>query len=395
MIEIKSLQEKLSALHEATAQFAENVSTPEAQAELDAKFAEMDGIQKQIDNAHKLAAYKLAAGEVVKPVASAAQKAYEASEARGQVARFATAENIDHAQFAASLSEWFNTGQMDAQFATITTATGSGVMLPKYVGAPITPVRSNVYRKAMELFGVQAETYGHTAVQVSPVISSSSGGAFGEDEDEDIDGAPSVGNITTTPGGYHSGTYWFSGLQTNAVGWDITVSTLPALKSAKDYGLAKAISAAVIADSGIPNQATASISTLTLDNLDDAIAQLPAIYENKVAIVLQSAAYNVLDKLKDTTGVPILTRNDVQGLSFRSYKGHPVLKDDTLENFGANKVVGLVISFDGFVLRDEIEKLKRYENDPDRVDKTGLDYIGYHGFGWIDTAMVKLKCPAS
>jgi HK97 family phage major capsid protein len=399
MIDIKSAREEMARIHsEATAhveKFSADTATAtddEAKAQ-DARFERMEKLAKQIDDSQKLAKFAFSkeqpvAARAILPAKSADQIAIESP------------MQVDQSRegYAKAVSEWVRTGEVPEAYATITTTTGSGILLPKIVSAPIFPIKTNVYRRALSALGQSPESYGTTATVASPVITPAAGGAITEGQQNTCgnDNAPSVGVINLAATGYHSGAFWYSNQVLMAETWDVTTSTLPALKAAEDYGFAKAITAAIKADSAITQTtATASISTLTLDNLDALNQLLLVPFDSNKFIILSTAAYNAAETLKDGQGFPIMARNDVQNDHFIAYKGTPVYKDDTLDAFGANNVMGFVISLNGFRMRDEMEKLVQYVNNPCYVDQTGLDYVRYQGFGYIIQAVGKLICPAS
>ena len=395
MIDVKAIREEMSKLHaEASAQVskyaAEDAGSPseeEAKAQ-EERFAKLDAMQVRLDAAEKLAKYSFERGE---PTVQGERK----SEAHKAVERFEREQDapaaLDFAAYDRAISAFVQKRNPE-EYATITSVTTNGVMLPKVVTKPLTPTRTNVYRAAMAALGMEPESLGNTSDASVPVISSTSGGPIGEDANVNTDANPVVQAIKLTPAGYQSGTYWYSKLVVNAVDWSVSQSTLPALLSAKDYGFAKGITNAIIADASITNVVpTASASTITLDNLDDLNQALPMVYDTNKVIILSREAYNTAEKLKDDTGNPILSRNAVQEKPFLMFKGTLVMKDDTLDGFGAAKTVGLVISFDGFKLRDESQELETYDHDPDRPGKLGLNAIGYHAAGWVPGAVAKLR----
>jgi hypothetical protein len=101
--------------------------------------------------------------------------------------------------------------------------------------------------------------------------------------------------------------------------------------------------------------------------------------------------YNACESLTDSNGRPIFEMFTIQDESFKSYKGVPVFKHDSFQGFGtAGNILGYAVSFTGFRLRDEMEKLIKYTDNPDFVDMTGLNNVRYMGYGYVDQAVIKL-----
>jgi len=331
MIDIKTAREDIAKLHADATAHLEKYSTeaaPEAdQKAQDERFAKMEQLTAKVAEAEKLAKY-----------------AYSKQPANGHVAiisdkspdqvRIEVGNTVDTSRegYARAVSEWVRTGEVPEGYAAITTATGSGIMLPSIVASPLTPVKTNPFRRAYAMLGMTPESFGTTATVNVPVITSSSGGVITEGQSNTpSDGAPSVGNIALACQGYHSGTYWYSNMVIAAQTWDVTTSTLPALVGAEDYGWGVAIATAIIADATITQKVyTASDSDggANIEDLDKLNQGFGLLYDSNKVIILGLDAYNSYEALRDTIGFPILQRNDVQNEHFLAYKGTPVIKSD-------------------------------------------------------------------
>ena len=401
MFNIKQAREEISKLHGEATAFVEKYSTTDAPAEeqtvQDERMAKLEKLANSIKASEKLATFAYSAdakGETVKAATVLKpSKSAEQVEAETPVKADYSREGYDK-----GISDWVGTGQIAEEYATITTATANSLLLPKVVTAPFLPLLTNPYRKALALKGLSPVSYGSTAAVTEPIITVNSGEALPEDKVQnsqgiaDVDNVPTVSGVNLTPSGFHSKTVWISGLQLAANNWSFSASTLPALIAAKDNGFAKAITAAIKADANITQTVTTPTpSTISLDTFDNAKEGLPTVFDSNKVFILGRSAYLAAEKIRDSTGMPIFAHNDVQGLSFLSFKGIPVFKDDNFDAMGtAGNMVGIMLSLDGFKLRDEDQKLKQYDNDPDRPDKVGLDYIGYHAFGYAVNAVVKI-----
>jgi HK97 family phage major capsid protein len=183
----------------------------------------------------------------------------------------------------------------------------------------------------------------------------------------------------------------------NAVDFDLFSATLPVLEFGKELGLESAIAAAMIADSNITQSvATSTVSGFTFANLVSLTEILPKRYQMKKFIVLSAAAHSAYAGLVSSQGQPIMTYVDPLNTQPLSFQGTPVFRSDYLNAFGANNVVGLVISLVGFRLRDcSGETVARYTQFPARPNQTGFNLFAYHGYGYVPAACAKLTCPAS
>jgi HK97 family phage major capsid protein len=303
-------------------------------------------------------------------------------------------EAYSREEYAAELSAWAK-DEKD-EYAAITVS-GNSAIVPQSVSKPITPVTYNPFRAAYSKLGLTPESFGNTAPVVMPVITSTSGGLIPEGTlNTPNDASPAVGTIALSANGYQSKTYWYSNELINSESWDVTSSTLPALQGAREYGFAKAIVAAVKADSTSTfNTAvtTATHNTVTIDNLDDLIHSFTLPYDNNKAVFLGLDLWNACEKLKDSNGRPIFEMFTIQDQSFTSYKGVPVFKFDSFDAFTtAGNFVGMAVSFTGFKLRDELEKLIKYVDQSNYVDMTGLNDVKYQGYGYIGLAVTKFNC---
>lgn len=408
---IKELREEYSRIHVEVSKLVDESATREltedetkAKAE---KFARLEKIQTQLDDAEKLAKYAFEAfqkgepvkGTVIVSEKSAAQQAYEAHVEKS-AAKSVTADKIDREQFGRALSQWTLTGSMPQEYAALTSGTSSSAFLPKQVGTPVVTTLGNQLRAGMAIVGVAPIKTDGTAEMNVPVISAAAGTDLTEDATTGVEnatnGSSMFGKINLKCVPIQSGQVWISNLELSSLDYDMLGAIVPGLQDAKETRIEQKAFAAMIADAGITQTvAAASTIAITYDNLVDLNRRLSTRYDRAKVIFLSVAAYAAAEKLTDDNGMPILNR-DPQNQSLMRFNGTPVLRSDYLEAFGASKVVGMVISFVGFKLRDAgQEKLIRHVDDKDYVDQTGANLIGYHAYGYVAAACATLKTPAS
>lgn len=405
MIDISKIREEMARIHvEATAHetyaAGEGVEVkPDEQAAQDARIAQLEKYAKAIENAEKLAKFAYS-GErpadvpevkrptVVMPTKSADEKAVEAYNAQ-------PAKKMDREAYAAELSAWVR-GDAPETYAAITTTSGSGAFLPLQVTKGINLVNVNPYRAALAAIGKSTVSYGSTAKVTNPVVTPFAGSALAEDgsSDTSADANAKLAKIVHTPSGFQSGTFWYSGLEIEALTYDITSSHLPALAAASDYAAAAAVTAAIKADAAITsanaNVTTASTTTITQANIDAALNRLAMVYRAGRVLHLSPTAYALVEALADTTNKPLLTP-DLQNQTLLRYRGVPVIMDPTLDATGTStNMVGMVVSYTAFEWRDEIEKLLKYVGESANPDKTGLNHIRYCDGAYYAAAIVKI-----
>lgn len=373
--------------------------TAQEQSALDTNYARMEAIKNEFDEQERYARRALESGNVDFGHEPKGKAEYDASEGRVHLGGDGSGSyEIDaaRAEFARSLNRWGSTGQMDRRFATVTTATATGALLPKSILGPVVPAAPNAFREGMMLAGFKpVETSGAEDLTL-PILDASAGGTVSETAAADTDSPPDLTNsIRLTAKTYQSGSAWFSNLQLTAAGFDLTSYVLESLMYSKELGLESAIAAAMIADAGITQVVTlggATAGDLVYAKLADLNRALPKRYDRSKAIILSGAAYATAEKLVDTTGQPIMVRNDPQNLELLRFNGTPVVRSDYLEAFGAAKVIGMVVSFLGFKIRDvTTQNLARYVQVPTRPNQTGFNLFAYHGYGYAPAAVAKLK----
>lgn len=366
--------------------------TDQERADKEKKFARLEQIKGLLEDEKKLAGHQFDKGQVTPPTLPPGKSAVE-----GERGAEIPGGKPDKDQFNRVLVGYANTGTIDPKFATITTATASGAMLPKTITEPILATAANVFREAHDLYGLQPYTGTTTEDVTVPVVDASAGGAVAENAGSETENAPSLSDsITLNAVTYQSGSAWFSNKQIAAPDFDVIGSVLPALTYSKELGLESAAVAAIIADAGITQSvATATTAGFTYDNLVDLNRKLPKRYDRLKVIILSAAAYSAAEKLVDDNGRPILMQ-DPQNQELKRFNGTPVLRSDYLEAFGASKIVGIVVSMLGFRLRDVTpQTLTRYVAVPGRPNQTGLNLFAYHGYGYAKAAIASLKTPAS
>lgn len=419
-----TLREEFSRLHgeigtvlKAASDAGRELSPDETSAN-ELRFTRMDAIQAMLGQEERLAAYEFSNGgadvelPVVHPGAAevdggAGQAGLPAAGQPAGVQRFMQIPSdavieigetrVDRKQFTRAVNDWARSGNMDRRFATITTATNSGILLPKTVATPITPTYVNVLREAHNVLGVDPVSTASTEELDYPVLSATAGGQVAENAGAETENEPDLANsIKLICKTYQSGTCYFSNMQLAATSFDLYAATLPSLAFSKELGLESTIVAGIVADATITQIVPqATDAGFTYGNLVSLNRALPKKYDFLKVIVLSKDAYTAAEALVDSQGRPILTYVDPQRTSLKFFNGTPVLRSDFLQAMGtAGHITGFVASLLGFKLRDAGQaQVTRYTQVPAKPNQTGFNLFAYHAYGYDVNAMATLKCP--
>ncbi len=409
----KVLREEFSAKHGEATAVIELAATekrelkPEEKTGNEQRFARLEQIKNLLDEQTKFAAMAIqgdpgAKGAVQTQKDPAGRAAFDASEGKELPAETDPFE-LDAAgrtRYAKEINEYGRSGElgpMSRKFATITTTSNSGILLPKTLTAPLVPVNANVFREAHTIHGVRPIQTTGTADLTIPVLDATAGGVVAENASIETENTPGLSeSIRLTPKTYQSGSVWFSNQQLAANDFDLLQNVVPSLTYSKELGFESAIVAALIADAAITqNVVTATTTGFTYANLVDLNNALPKRYGFQKVMVLGAAAHSAAEKLVGSDGHPVLNK-DPQNDSLMRFNGTPVLRSDYFEAFGVSKIIGTVFSLLGLRIRDVTQQnLARYVNVPDRPNQTGLNLFAYHAYGWAPSAVAKFKSAAA
>ncbi len=372
--------------------------TGEAVTENDKRFARMETIKKILDSQMKFSTLALVGAIAAGVVGSAAA----APGATGtfqlptsmqvvQAAAESAAPKFDRAKFSKAFAGWAHEGSIATEFATITTATQSGILLPVEVSAPITPQAINTFRQAYGLWGVPVMSTPTTGEITIPVLNATAGGLVAETASSETDGTPGLTeSIVSKCGTYQSGSVYFSNMVLAAQEYDLVAYTIPALSYSKELGLESAMTAAIIADAALTNvTTTAGNVTITVADLEALDQALPKKFQMQKVIMLSATAYSQACGLTFSSGPFVLT---VDANGVRRFNGTPVLRNDYFSAVAASAVIGAVISLPGFHLRDAGPVgVTRYTQVPAKPNQTGFNLFAYHAYGYAPSAMGLFK----
>jgi HK97 family phage major capsid protein len=303
-----------------------------------------------------------------------------------------TGETARKQQFAQALREFAATGDT-SKFATVTTVSGGGILLPRDVATPLQVIDANAFRIAIAAVGSQVIFTPLAADLRIPILDQAAGSVVSETATVETSNDPLPASITLTAKMYQSGSAWFSNLTLQGLDYNMEQSIIPELNHSREMALEGSIVSAIIADAALASVLLPTTTTVSYAAMLNLIRAVPRRFARQLAIVINSEVFGALEKLVDTTGRPILNMDPANSEVLR-FNGTPLVRSDFFETFGSSKTVGCVMSGLGFKLRDAGQPaIARYANIPTRPSQTGFNAFGAHGFGWSPTAVVKLKTP--
>ncbi len=314
--------------------------------------------------------------------------------APGQFSRAGAAGERE--QFTRTMSHWARTGAVDRQtFATVTSTSGGGILLPKIVAEPLITGDTNAFRLGLSLVGSgPIQTPGAQDLTI-PVLDQAAGSIVSENAAVESENEPALNSIRLLPKMFQSGSAWFSNLALEALDYRLEDHIVPELLHSKETALESAIVSAMIADTATAVTLTPSTSTISYVTMLSLLRAVPRRFSRQMFLVLNSEVFATLEKLLDSTGRPLLVQDPQNGNLLR-FNGVPLVRSDLFENLGAiNKTLGVVISALGFRLRDcGGPAVARYAQFPARPAQTGFNLFSAHAYGWTTAAVARLRTPA-
>ena len=397
--EFADLQAKETALIDKAATEKRDFSAEE-KTESDARIGRMKTIKTTFEKQKELAG--LAFGDPESPNVERPSTPSDKGDANRPEIQvrdlFDDKKRVRRDAFGKAMKGWAEHGTVPKQFATITTTTQSGILLPTEVDQPIVPQAPNTIRAALAAFGLEPFKTPSTAEFNIPVADASSGGVVSEGATTETENEPALtDSIVLKVKTYQSGSSWFSNTQLMAVDYDIMSAFLPSLAYSKELAMETDVFSSIAADASITQIVTmAALGAVAYDDLVNLNMKLPKRYAPQRVIVLEKDIYIAAEKLKTSTGFPILNQ-DAQNQNVKSFNGTPVLWTELgFSSFGANNVCGAIWSWMGAKLRDAgQQEVQRYAQYPLRPSQTGFNLFGRHCFGYAPHAIALLKCPAS
>ena len=384
-MDIKALREEFATIHTEANGLLTKAATEKRELTAEettankARFARMDLIQSQVEDAKRLAAYSVQNGtaEFTKqPIGAAA----------AEIERTGKLEFSNDA-YKAAINHFARTGDLSkvSQFA-ITSGTQSGAYLPKEVTPPVQVRRlPNAIRAVLAQYGVTPISRTLTESITIPVQDDS--GVIGQAQNEAATSGTAAdpdhtGSLTLNPTLYSSKQQWLSNTTVNAVDFDLFSYMLPMLYRRLD----KVQESAWITNlktNGTAGVTTTSKTVFTYNEWMSFEHSLPAAYRTDGAFIMSDASYQIVRSLTDTNKRPIMDL-DPSNQFMATIHGKPVVISDYFAAMGtAANVVASFASAGALMVFDAgMKRIARYILQPAYPDQTGFELFanGYFGF---------------
>lgn len=402
-MDIKALREEFAGLHTESTTLVEKAAaekrefTAEEKEADDKRLARMSQIQTYVDNAKRLAEFSVMNGTAELPVQPKGKAEFDA-EATGKV-------EFDKDSYRAAVNHFARTGDASKaqQFAAamnfaITSATGSGVYIPKSVVEPVNVRRlPNAIRAVLAHYGLVPITRTLTEGISIPVNDDSANS--GQQQDEAATSGTAVdpsasGSLGLLPTLYSSKQQWVSNTTAMAVDFDVFSWVLPML----DRRLDKTQESAwvqKIKTTGTVGKTTASATAVTYAEWLAFEHSLPAAYRTDSAFILSDSAYQAVRGLVDDNNRPILDLDPANNF-MATIHGKPVFISDYFDAVAASKVVGAFVSADALKVFDAgLKRIARYILQPAHGDQTGFELFANGDFGFVSAGVRTLATAAA
>jgi HK97 family phage major capsid protein len=389
-MDIKTLREEFAQIHAdagkvlTLAATEKRELTPEEKTANTARFARMDTIKTQVDDAKRLAQFAVLNGDADLPADPKGRQEFEAE-------RTGVPVTFDAAKYKAGLNFWGRSGDASKlmNFA-ITSGSQSGAYIPTEVLPPVNVNRlPNAIRQVLAKFNMPAITRTLTESISIPVQDDT--GNMGQAQSESATSGTSVdptltGSLKLEPTLYSSKQQWLSNTTVNAVDFDLFSYMLPMLYRRLD----KVQESAWITD--IIDNATAAPTPSGTNSIGygDILKfehSLPAAYRSDAAFIVSDSAYQQIRGLVDNNNRPIFDldpTNSFQG----TLHGKPVIVSDYMEAIGAGNTVATFCSASAlFVFDAGLKRLARYILQPSFPDQTGFELFANGDFGYVNAGV--------
>lgn len=303
-----------------------------------------------------------------------------------------------------AINHFIRTGERQGSIAgrrfTLTTGSGSGVLLPTLVGPPIAIKRMrNPIRAALAARGLQViRTPGMEAMSI-PVFDDTANEAsvIAQDSTSENNLDPTVTGLTLGADLYDSGTVWSSNTLLNSLTYDLIAWLEPMLRARIE---AKQMTAWFDdLDAATVGKTTASTTGVTYGELLDWQHSIPASRRGDGVFFVSDGLMRAIRGLVDANDNPIyqVSLRDEQP---DTLLGWPVFVTDDLAAPAAGAVSGVAASAESLIVRDVTGgeggvRIARYTNIPTHPDQFGLRMFANGDFAFQTGGVRTLKHAAA
>ena len=355
--------------------------------------AELAQLRDQLKAEHELA--ELEIGQFGRAAVSSAKKVATAAHSPRVESK---AESDEFEVHRAQVERYLKTGVRPEKF-TITTGSGSGVLLPTRVGTPyVISSTTDAFRRAILSRGLRPIETTDTATFGVPVFDDSDNAAvtIAQDATADVVADPDVAGVTLSATLFTSKTVWLS---------NTAVASMPNLLSfvgpMLDRRMDRRRESGIVGTlGGLANVVTAGAADgVTYDELLDLQHAIsPADRANGVFVV-SDGLFRAIRGLTDDGGNPIYQVSLRDGAP-DTLLGWPIFVSEGMAGVGAGNVTAVAANAEGILIRDVVggpgaRRVARYSEIPSRPDQVGFNLFANGDGAIIDSAAAVLKQAAS
>lgn len=407
-INLKALREEFSTLHTEATGIIEKAAednrelSDDEKAENEKRFSRMRVIKATVDDDAKFAGLVLAGaaeGTVTKPRDPEGRQEFDNADPERQ--QFAKREGEADADFLKRhrklVNDFIRSGTIPAKLQfTLTTGSGTGVLLPTSVGKPVViKAIRNTVRAAILARGLMAiETDGMESMSV-PVFddTANTADAIAQDNTSENNKDPNVSGLTLGADLYDSGTVWASNTLLNSLTFDLLGYLEPMLDARIQAAELAAWMTSLAA--GTVGVTTASTTGVTYGELLDWQHSIPLARRTDGVFFVSDGLFRALRGLVDGNGHPIFQESLRDDAPDRLL-GWPVFPTTGLATPAAGAVSGVAASAEALVIRDvRNRRIARYQNIPTHPDQFGIRMFSNGDFAFVASAVRTLKHAAA
>jgi HK97 family phage major capsid protein len=295
------------------------------------------------------------------------------------------------------VNDFIRTGAIPAKLQfTLTTGSGSGVLLPTSVGKPVViKAIRNTVRAALMARGLKViETDGMEAMSV-PVFddTANTADAIAENSTSENNKDPSVGGLDLGATLYDSGTVWASNTLLNSQTFDLLAYLEPMLDARIEA--AELAAWMVLLAAATVGKTTSTTTGVTYGELLDWQHSIPLARRADGVFFVSDGLFRTLRGMVDDNDRPIYQESLRDDAPDRLL-GWPLFPTTGLAAPAAGAVSGVAASAEALVVRDvKNRRIARYQNIPTHPDQFGIREFSNGDFKFVTSAVRTLKHAAS
>ncbi len=395
-MDTKALREEFATLRTqagqvlTTAAEAKRELTPEEKEANTKRFARMDSIKQQVDDAKRLAEFALVNGDAELPKEPTGKVEFD-SEQSGKV-------TFDKDQYRAAVNHFCRTGDASkVEKFTITASTGGGVFIPKEI-LPATTIRrqTNAFRAFLDFYGLAPISRQFTQGISLPVVDDTAN--IGQQQSQSATSGTladpdSSGSLTLNATLYSSKQTWIANTVVNAVDFDVFAWVQPLLQRRLDKAQESAWTT-TLKGLTTSTKTTASPTTFTYAEWLAFESTLPVSYRDDGGFIVSDGTYQTLRGLVDNNNRPIVDLDPANNWQTTMH-GKPLIVSEYMETVAASHTIAAFVSASAmFILDAGPQRIARYVLQPSFPDQTGFELFQNGDCGFVPSGVALLKTHA-